>query len=444
VDAAPEKEFFISMLVKDIELIPAITDLVDNSVDGALALRGERSFEGLEVAIAATPEKFSITDNCGGIDADIARHYAFRFGRPVEHVGVEGSVGQFGVGMKRALFKLGREFRVESQARSSRFVLHVDVEEWAKEDDPDWTFRFRELDEHYAPESDDDLGTIIEVLQLHEGISEEFELSQTMGRLRADLQLRHQRAIAAGLRITVNDEELIAHTPMLVHSERITPIRRAVDIRANGSSVHLELIAGLVRSYEDGRDEADAESFRSPGEAGWYLFCNDRLVIAADRSRLTGWGSAAAAYHPQYRHFRGYAYLTAADPALLPWNTTKTGVDQESEVFRVVQGEMARALQGVLAVINRLKREQQDWEPEDRPLAAALADARPVALAELPSSDTMRVPPLPAAPPPDFQRIQYSVGRAEYEQVRAELGATSGSEVGRATFRYFYESQVEQ
>ena len=34
-NASPAKRFFISMLIRDIELIPAIVDLVDNSVDAA-------------------------------------------------------------------------------------------------------------------------------------------------------------------------------------------------------------------------------------------------------------------------------------------------------------------------------------------------------------------------------------------------------------------------
>src|ERR1051326_5430154 len=110
VDASPEKRFFIHMLVKDIELIPAVLDLVDNSVDGARGIRGDERFDDLWVRLNIGPERFAITDNCGGIDIGTARSYAFRFGRPWDAVGVPGSVGQFGVGMKRALFKLGRAF----------------------------------------------------------------------------------------------------------------------------------------------------------------------------------------------------------------------------------------------------------------------------------------------------------------------------------------------
>ena len=91
---------------------------------------------------------------------------------------------------------------------------------------------------------------------------------------------------------------------------------------------------------EPGDDDSDAETFKQPSRAGWYLFCNDRLLLAADQTALTGWGVAAAAYHPQYRLFRGYVYLTATDSSLLPWNTTKTGVDEDSSIFRQVRSEV--------------------------------------------------------------------------------------------------------
>ena len=107
------------MLVKDIELIPAVVDLVDNSVDGARRVRGDRRLDGLGVTITADTEAFVIEDNCGGIDIDTARHYAFRFGRPADFEGLARSVGQFGVGMKRALFKLGSSFEARSRTVTS-------------------------------------------------------------------------------------------------------------------------------------------------------------------------------------------------------------------------------------------------------------------------------------------------------------------------------------
>ena len=53
------------------------------------------------------------------------------------------AVGQFGVGMKRALFKLGSFFRIESTTQPSRFVLQEDVDSWIAR--ASWNFEFSEL-----------------------------------------------------------------------------------------------------------------------------------------------------------------------------------------------------------------------------------------------------------------------------------------------------------
>ena len=118
-----QRHSLLEMLVKDIPLEMAIHDLLDNSIDGALRLRGNESFEGLEVDITCSPDHFTIRDNCGGIDYEIARNYAFRFGRPPESEPVPHSVGRFGVGMKRAVFKLGSHFYVRSTSETHRFVV---------------------------------------------------------------------------------------------------------------------------------------------------------------------------------------------------------------------------------------------------------------------------------------------------------------------------------
>lgn len=81
IDAAPTKSFFVEMLTKDIPLEQAVLDLVDNSVDGAKRMNPD-TFEGRRVAITVDKEKFRILDNCGGFSKDVARAYAFRFGRP--------------------------------------------------------------------------------------------------------------------------------------------------------------------------------------------------------------------------------------------------------------------------------------------------------------------------------------------------------------------------
>ena len=82
ISGEPTKEFFIAMLTRDIPLVQAIADLMDNCIDGAKRLRPAGDYAGLWVRLEASPTEFRISDNCGGISIDIARKYAFRFGRP--------------------------------------------------------------------------------------------------------------------------------------------------------------------------------------------------------------------------------------------------------------------------------------------------------------------------------------------------------------------------
>ena len=142
VDAHPEKRFFVDMLTRDIELAPAIIDLVDNSIDGAKRLRQQEAddrYKDLWVRLHLGPDAFEIVDSCGGFSREHAVTYAFKFGRHPDQPATAGEVGQFGVGMKRAIFKIGRRFKVACTNDNDRWQVEVDVDEWL--DDPqDWTF----------------------------------------------------------------------------------------------------------------------------------------------------------------------------------------------------------------------------------------------------------------------------------------------------------------
>lgn len=59
---------------------------------------------------------------------------------------------------------------------------------------------------------------------------------------------------------------------------------------------------------QEGRSFRRARCFpvTESGPVGWYIYGNERMVLAADKSTLTWWASAPAAYHPQYRRFWGF------------------------------------------------------------------------------------------------------------------------------------------
>jgi hypothetical protein len=432
------------MLIRDIELIPAIIDLVDNSADGAKRLRaepGDERYKGLWVHVEVTPDRFVIHDNCGGMGVELARHYAFRFGRAEDTTGPIGEVGQFGIGMKRALFKMGERFVVESATATSRFSLPISVHDWMAEQATDWSFRFDQLEvDIEVPE--DQRGTKIVVEDLHDLVKEDFGQNLFVNRLRRQLATRELRLLQQGLEIKVNGAELTAEQPILLAGDDLSPIYVEKELPVNGSALNLKLWAGLAEPAGDDDDVDDAEKYRGDPPAGWYVFCNDRLLLYADKGRLTGWGAEAAAYHPQFSRFRGYVLLEG-DARFMPWNTTKTGVDEDSRIFREVQNEMFDALQKVQAVINRLKKERRQSDSADRPAVKALEEAKPVTLQEVPPSPGFRVPDPAPDPPATAQWIRYQVDVEDFDRVADSVGSTTPSEVGRTTFDWYLEDQVD-
>ena len=315
INAQPTKSFFIGMLTRDVELSRAIIDLVDNCLDGALRIRPDRKFQDLWIRIRVTPEEFHIADNCGGISVDIAQKYAFRFGRPEGMPQTLHSVGQFGIGMKRALFKLGTKFKIESKTENSRFILEVDVNEWKKTNE--WTFNFNELEIDLKDLPADQIGTSITVSPLHPSVAQDFRLDFFLNRLRLEIAKAHQPATEKGFVISLNGIPLTTDLITLLASETLKPVKFEERYTQTDGFVDVKIFAGV--------------SNPSPTAAGWYIYCNGRMILEADKTPTTGWGEGSEntipRYHNDYAMFRGVVYFDSDNAWLLPWNTTKTGVE---------------------------------------------------------------------------------------------------------------------
>lgn len=428
IEAHPTKDLFISMLVKDIGLIRAIVDLVDNSVDGAKRLRPNGDYNGLTVRIEAGEDEFRIADNCGGIGVNVARDHAFRFGRPPEATPVPHSVGQFGVGMKRALFKMGKWFRIESTTAHSTFAVEVDVEKWSKTEE--WSFRFSELKENIAETDLEARGTVITIKQLHENVSKSFAIENMQNRLREELEQAHIDSMDRGLALSLNGVALRSDPLLFLHSTELKPALIEETHRVNGSAVNVKAYAGVADS--------------DPSSAGWYIFCNGRLVLGQDQTYVTGWGDLLPKYHNQYSRFRGYVFFDSDDTSVLPWNTTKTGVDSDSPVYQAVRLEMMKLALPVFKFLNRVKTERDRDNEAGKPLEAAISAAKPEDLSSIETARSFVAPRPQRQPPrPDTASIQYRKPAADIDKVKRLLQVTSNREVGEATFDYFLEMESE-
>src|SRR6185436_4853245 len=94
---------------------------------------------------------------------------------------------------------------------------------------------------------------------------------------------------------------------------------------------------------------------------GWSVALNSRMVLLADKTRESGWGTRngnkVPAFHNQYGRLRGLALLDSDETRNLPWNTTKTQLDVDQAVYRRVRREMVAAMEPVVRFLDRIKDE---------------------------------------------------------------------------------------
>lgn len=345
IEGNPTKTFFIEMITRDISIEDAIIDLLDNSIDGANRINPD-DYRGLGISITVNNNEFIIKDNCGGFSLETAQKYAFRFGRPDEAPKENNTVGRFGIGMKRSLFKIGKHFIIESETANDHFKVEVDVDEWSKKTKSviidgkqtvvdDWSFNYSLLDSPSGLH-----GTTIHVSELNKEVKALFSDSSFLSALDDDIQKLLNFSLHKGIRITLNGRVLAGKRIELLYSDDNKPYY------ADGiiDEVKYRLIAGLGEIGD-------------PKSSGWYIYCNNRLVLEADTTSLTGWDSPPIPkWHINYVMFRGLLYLDSKETLNLPLTTTKKGIDPTSEVYKTILPLMRNAMLSVLDFLKQIPR----------------------------------------------------------------------------------------
>jgi len=354
----PEKNFFVNMLTRDIELQDAVLDLLDNCVDGALRTRSKQlsdqdSFNGFWAKITLSKQKFVIEDNCGGIPWDIAKTYAFRMGKPYEFEKPEGTIGVVGIGMKRAIFKMGRRCYVHSNHEKDSFVVTIEPH-WF-DDTENWDFpaaRERSALKHH--------GTRIEISDLTNDTEQAFDEGSSLWEtFEVTVSEAYSYLIAKGFQIFINGT-LVKRKPFgLVFEkgarkgERLLPFVYTAKV----DDVEVFFAAGY-RSPLKSEEELDAEKEGSfaARDAGWTVVCNDRVVLSNDRTLKTGWGFGGVPnFHNQFSCIAGVVEFKAEDTRKLPLTTTKRSIDPGKDVYIVTLRKMQEATKHFTRNTNRWK-----------------------------------------------------------------------------------------
>jgi|GEM_PF-186348 len=442
--AYPRKNFFVQMFTKDISLEDCVLDLIDNSVDGFIKSRHlrlsevasvfwdkketkKRTSELPEIHVSLSDTKFEIRDNCGGIDFKDAQNEVFNFGHSTGWTSE--SLGVYGIGLKRALFKLGNHFEVYSQTTKNGFSCELDVDVWVEKDNSidDWTFP---LKEERAEPSFAKAGTRIRVNRLHDEVKMRMKTGTVESSLRKSISTTFSFFLNRYVKIFVNNQ-MVEPTP--IPTSR--PSKGTVSFeRFPDDGVEIRILATLAKTGADGRYDQT--------QTGWYVICNGRAVLTADKGEITGWGiPPMPAYHTQYGGFIGLVFFESVNPMKMPWTTTKRSLNRESAIYLRTRGKMALAARPVLAFMRSKYSADYDTAPVERELARNTVGATP---AQLATAKTVQFEVIKTAPPPNpTTRVQYYALNSDLEKIRKHLNKSrmSAVAIGEHTLNYFMEQE---
>lgn len=321
--ALPRKNFFLQMFTRDITLTDCILDLVDNSIDSQIRRRridvssalwdvgssgrSRKTEARARIDVTLSHDGLDVLDDCGGIPFLTAKEEVFNFGHPPGHKST--ALGVYGIGLKRAVFKLGRLLKMQSKSEASGFELEWDLDEWAKRDEQldDWRIPIKETGG--APKREEP-GTLVSIRRLNPPVQTLLNAGTLEPWLRDAVSKAYAFFLGKHVDVYVNGDAVKPLEIPFGESKRVVAGRDEFD----HDGVHVEIYATIAGRGPD--------RWTVP-RAGWYVVCNGRLVVVADKTELTGWGSEdLPLFHTKYTGFIGIVSFHSADPLSLPWRTT--------------------------------------------------------------------------------------------------------------------------
>lgn len=327
----PAPAYLFDYLTADIQTAECIFDLIDNSIDAARSVMTGKTqgdslpsdYKGFCIEVTLRSDLVSIHDNCSGISETTFTTLAFRAGEKSQH---PFGIGHFGVGLKRAILKLGDRCTVETDDGVSRLSL---------------TFTRDELDKAEGlkllatkEDSDGSKFTTISIDAIKADTKRDLASPKWNETTELNISRRYGLFLRKGLAIKINGRDVKPFAPQPVNNPYIALQTFAEQIHG----VDVEIVAGVHEKYRfakkgqgvvaDPKNNLVHRAIAS--EFGWYVVCNDRVIVLHDKTHKTGWTTN---WHNEYGGFVGWVYFRSKDPSLLPWNTKKSDIVENDEVY---------------------------------------------------------------------------------------------------------------
>lgn len=332
VNFGMERRYVFDVLTSDISTADSLLDLIDNSIDAArrdigvtkqlASITGlPESYAGYFIDIQISPEQVEIRDNCQGMEEHLLADKAFRLG--ARHT-QSYSIGIYGVGLIRAFWKLGNTGSLSTDTGAESFKL---------------TFSKHQIQDTETPLIPAERGptsgkkaNILVISDITEDAFLDVADPEWVNFFREKVRRVFGLCIRKGLSIEING------VPVPEFGPRLRP-----DVKALSAKRRLHTSEGVLVQIETGVHEqylfagelghsADKNKLLTK-EFGWYVVCNDRIVLIADLSQKVGWTNI---WHSEYNGFVGWAHFISSEPKLLPWDSKKTDISLEKRAQREI------------------------------------------------------------------------------------------------------------
>ena len=334
-----DPNFLSATLTEDIQLTDAIFDLFDNSIDAARnqitndakqkTLKDEfglpSNYSGYEITLTLDTDAIAAADNCMGFDKEALKNEALYIGRRSDH---PFGIGNYGVGLKRALMKAGEEINVTTENSHNRCEINFNVRAFGNDSD--------EAIYAIPIKKTGNLGTTLTVKSLRAGIEHQLKDQEWYNNFIKEISIRYSIFIKKGLKISVINNHLnqtnLCITPSLpdIRDEEPLPVSTTTIPNINGVNTYIKTGVHGDYRFKGELGHNQTVNTRISNEFGIYFICNDRVIVAHSTEEKHGFTTQ---WHNEYAGFACIVRMVADSPSQLPWNTAKTELQTSGSFF---------------------------------------------------------------------------------------------------------------
>ncbi|MDO8517170.1 MAG: ATP-binding protein [Nanoarchaeota archaeon] len=306
IDVTPSKEILES-IASDIDLKKGLLEFIDNSIDAFFV--GDRTIPLIiNMELDSSNQKVIYKDNAGGIKEENL-NLIIKLGGTTRSSD-DLSIGEFGVGMKRAIVALSKKAEVTSKFESKEtFKLKID-DSWRNS--PIWKIP------KYKTEDLSEPGTQIILNELKYPIS-----LATIQEIKKMISETYCFLLGDKVKLFINTEELssVFFNKWAFPPDGRHPRTYKTFITIDNQKVGVEITTGLM-----------LESSQT-GEYGADIYCNNRLILKNCKAPQLGFRSGLLGNpHPTIAWFKSIIKISGANK-YMPWNSTKSNLDLSNQII---------------------------------------------------------------------------------------------------------------